>query len=83
MEAANEKRVISIDKVAIKKEPTPSPAMSLRVTGGTHGETEIPSRVSANTEAPGMASGTYRDNEFYEQWTTDRAQETAASCLNF
>ena len=82
VEAANEKRVISIDKRAINKVLTPSPVTILRVMGDTHGETEFSSRASANT-APGMASGTYRDNEYYEQWTIDRAEETAASCLDF
>ena len=82
VEAANEKRVISIDKRAINKELTALPATTLRVTGDTHRETEFPSKVSANT-APGMASGTYRDNDFYQQWTIDRAEETAASCLDF
>jgi len=79
VEAANERRLISIDKRAINKEPTPSLAVSLRVTGDTHG---FLSGVAADT-ASGMASGTYRDNEFYEQWTTDRVEETAASCLDF
>ncbi len=82
VEAANEKRVISIDKRAINKELTPLLATTLRVTGDTHRDTGFPSKVSANT-APGMASGIYRDNEFYEQWTIDRAEETAASCLDF
>ena len=82
VEAAGEKRVISIDKRAINKEPTPLPATTLRVTGDTHRETEFPPKVSANT-APGVASGSYRDNDFYEQWTIDRAEETAASCLDF
>jgi hypothetical protein len=82
VEAANEKRIVSIDKPATNKEPTPSLATILQVTGERHRETEFPSGVAANI-APGTASGTYRDNEFYEQWTTDRADETAASCLDF
>ena len=82
MEAANEKRIISIDKRAINKALTPSPATILRVTEDTQRETEFSSKASANT-APGMASGIYRDNEYNEQWTIDRAEETAASCLDF
>lgn len=86
VEAANEKRLVSIDKLAINKEPTTSLATSLRLNGERHWATEFPAGVSASTSAaaaPGTASGTYRDNEFYEQWTTDRAAETAALCLEF
>ena len=80
---ANEKRVISLDRRAISNALTPSsPATILRVTGGPHGETVISTRASANT-THGMASGIYRDNEYYEQWTIDRAEETAALCLDF
>jgi hypothetical protein len=82
VEAANERRVISIDNLAtINKGATPSAATSLRVTRDTH---EFPSGVSANpAPGTGMAPGTYRDNEFYEQWTTDRTEETAVLCLDF
>lgn len=80
---ANERRVVSIDKPAVNQEPTASLAASpVHVNGEKHGEIESPSGVSTNA-APGMASGTYRDNEIHQEWTTDRAEETAASCLDF
>lgn len=80
---ANERRIVSIDKPAVNKELAPSPATSsVHVNGEKHREIDSPSEVSTNT-ASGTASGAHRDNEIHQQWTTDRAEETAASCLNF
>lgn len=81
VEGANGRRVVSIDKPAVNKEPTPSLATSVQ-NGEIQREIEFPFGVSTNT-ASGTPSGSYRDNEIYRQWTIDRAEETVALCLDF
>jgi hypothetical protein len=87
VDGAAERRVVSIDRLSIDDAPAPSAALAAAsqrgVSGEKHRETAFPSEVFANT-ASGTSSAAYGDNDvFYQQWTTDRADEIAASCLDF
>ena len=78
--------------------PTPTTAPSLAMAmattplqgnaGEKHRDTAFPSELPAAGSGAGTSSATpsgtsYKDNEFCQQWTIDRAEEIVASCLDF